>query len=133
MNKISHIRRKIGNRKIRFGGFTIKHDSCLNQREPCQSVPSYHAKVQRGAKKIFPCLKFPPHFCQAKWPAHAQPIGPDGTCVTQLSSINFARPCKYKPEHHEGFQLFNISAQQLLHCFKHLSFITVFPIPARSP
>ena len=29
----------------------------------------------------------------AKWPAHAQPIGPDGTCVTKLSSINFARPC----------------------------------------
>ena len=49
--------------------------------------------LQRGAKIIFPRLKFPPHFCQAKWPAHAQPIGPDGTCVTQLSSINFARPC----------------------------------------
>ena len=44
-------------------------------------------------KKFFPCLKFPPYFCQAKWPAHAQPIGPDGTCVTKLSSINFARPC----------------------------------------
>ena len=49
--------------------------------------------IQRGANKISPCLKFPPHFCQAKWPAHAQPIGPDGTCVTKLSSINFARPC----------------------------------------
>ena len=49
--------------------------------------------LQRGAKKVSPCLKFPPHFCQAKWPAPAQPIGPDGTCVTQLSSINFARPC----------------------------------------
>ena len=45
-------------------------------------------------KNFSPCLKFPPHFCQAKWPAHAQPIGPDGTCVTQLRSINFARPCK---------------------------------------
>ena len=44
-------------------------------------------------KKNSPCLKFPPHFCQAKWTAHAQPIGPDRTCVTQLSSINFARPC----------------------------------------
>ena len=46
--------------------------------------------VQRGAKKCFPCLKLSPNFCQAKWPAHAQPFGPDGTCVTQLSSINFA-------------------------------------------
>ena len=49
--------------------------------------------LQRGAKKISPCLKFLPHFCQAKWPAHAQPIGPNGTWVTKLSSINFARPC----------------------------------------
>ena len=24
-------------------------------------------------------------------------IGPDGTCVTQLSSINFARPCTGEP------------------------------------
>ena len=46
-------------------------------------------------KNCFPRLKFPPHFCQAKWPAHAQPIGPDETCVSQLSSINFARPCIY--------------------------------------
>ena len=50
-------------------------------------------QLQRGAKKISSCLKFPPHFCPAKWPAHAQPIGPDGTCVTQLSSLNFARLC----------------------------------------
>ena len=56
-------------------------------------VRFFRVKLQRGAKKLSPCLKFPPHFCQAKWPAHAQPIGPDGTCVTQLSSINFARPC----------------------------------------
>ena len=46
-------------------------------------------------KKISPCLKFLPNFCQTKWPARAQPIGPDGTCVTKLSSINFARPCKF--------------------------------------
>ena len=46
--------------------------------------------VQHGAKNLSPCLKFPPHFCQAKWLAHAQPIGPDGTRITQLSSINFA-------------------------------------------
>ena len=52
------------------------------------------AKIRhRGAKKISPCLKFPPQICQAKWPAHAQPIGPNGTCITQLSSINFAPPC----------------------------------------
>ena len=44
-------------------------------------------------KKISPFLKFPHHFCQAKWPAHAQPIGPVGTCVIKLSSINFALPC----------------------------------------
>merc|ERR1719270_2595576 len=55
----------------------------------------FGANVQFGAKKNSPCLKFPPHFCQAKWPAHAQPIGPDGTCVTKPSSINFARPCTY--------------------------------------
>ena len=47
----------------------------------------------RLVQKNSPCLKFPPQFCLAKWPAPAQPIGPDGTCVTQLSSINFARPC----------------------------------------
>ena len=58
--------------------------------------------VQRGAKIFSPCLKFPPHFCQAKWPAHAQPIGPDGTCVTQLSSINFARPCTNNEEVDNG-------------------------------
>ena len=39
-------------------------------------------RVQRGAKIFSPCLKLPPYFCQAKWPAHAQPIGPDGRCVT---------------------------------------------------
>ena len=49
--------------------------------------------VQRGAKKFSLCLKFLPYFCQAKWPAHVQPIGPDGTCVTKLSSINCAPPC----------------------------------------
>ena len=54
----------------------------------------YHSRA--WCKKISPCLKFPPHFCQAKWPAHAQPIGPDGTCVTKLSSINFARPCIFR-------------------------------------
>ena len=53
-------------------------------------------------KKISPCLKFPPHFCQAKWPAHAQPIGPDGTCVTKLSSINFARPCRERLDKEKG-------------------------------
>ena len=46
-------------------------------------------------KKLFPCLKFPPQFCLAKWPADTQPIGPDGTFLTQLSSLYFARPCKY--------------------------------------
>ena len=35
--------------------------------------PYYDTSIQRGAKKISPCLKLPPHFCQAKWPAHAQP------------------------------------------------------------
>ena len=40
-----------------------------------------------------PCLKFPPQFCLAKWLAKAQPIGPDGTFVTQLSSLYFARLC----------------------------------------
>ena len=54
--------------------------------------------ITAWCKKNSPCLKFPPHFCQAKWPAHAQPIGPDGTCVTKLSSINFARPCTMYPK-----------------------------------
>ena len=27
--------------------------------------------------------------------ANAQPISPDGTCVTELSKVFFARPCKY--------------------------------------
>ena len=44
-------------------------------------------------KKMSPCLKFPPQFCLAKWLAKAQPIGPDGTFVTQLSSLYFARLC----------------------------------------
>ena len=32
-------------------------------------------------------------FCLARWPADAQPIGPDGTFLTQLSSYYFAQPC----------------------------------------
>ena len=40
-------------------------------------------------KNCPPCLKFPPQFCPAKWPADAQPIGPDGTSFTQLSSPLF--------------------------------------------
>ena len=38
-------------------------------------------------------MKFPPQFCLAKWPTDAQPIGPDGTYLPQLSSLYFARPC----------------------------------------
>ena len=53
----------------------------------------YDSDLQRGANISFSYLKFLPHFCQAKWPAHVQPIGPDRTCITELSSINFARPC----------------------------------------
>ena len=58
--------------------------------------------LQRGEKNFFPYLKFPPHFCQAKWPAHAQAIGPDGTCITKISSINFARPCRRSPRPTDG-------------------------------
>ena len=46
------------------------------------------------AEKKSPCLKFPPQFCLAKWPAHGQPIGPDVTSLTQLSCLSFARPCR---------------------------------------
>ena len=66
------------------------------------------ATVRARAKKISTCLKFLPQICQAKWPAHAQPIGLDGTCVTQLSSINFARPCRW-PE------LFHKKATKCMH------------------
>ena len=62
--------------------FWMKRTSQLSQ--------PYYRLVQ---KKFCPCLKFPPQFCLEKWPAHAQPFGPDGTCVTLLSSINFAQPC----------------------------------------
>ena len=73
--------------------FSLKQ-SCPRDRMRCYHMTTlYPFTVQRGAKKFSPCLKFLPHFCQAKWPARAQPIGPDGTCVTKLSSINFARPC----------------------------------------
>ena len=48
--------------------------------------------IQRGAKTLSPCLKFPPHFCQAKWRAHAQPNGPDGTCVTKLAPLILLDP-----------------------------------------
>ena len=57
------------------------------------SDPAIRKKIQARAKKLSPCLKFPPQFCQAKWPAYAQPIGPDGTCLTKLSPLFFARPC----------------------------------------
>ena len=40
-------------------------------------IPEFKPEDTDWCKKIFPCLKFPPHFFQAKWPAHAQPIGPD--------------------------------------------------------
>ena len=43
-------------------------------------------------KKLSPYLKFPPQFCLAKWPALAQPIGQDGICLTQLSSLSFSLP-----------------------------------------
>ena len=73
----------------------LHHAVCRKKILPTVAMSTAVEIVQRGAKKVSPCLKFPPHFCQAKWPAHAQPIGPDGTCVTQLSSINFARPCTW--------------------------------------
>ena len=49
------------------------------------------------ARARHPCLKFPPQFCLAKWPTNAQPIGPDGTFLPQLSSLYFARPCSFSP------------------------------------
>ena len=60
---------------------------------PCHNSEQQHAVSSRMRRVLLQhnsvvqnffslCLKFPPHFCRAKWPAHAQPIGPDGTCVT---------------------------------------------------
>ena len=69
----------------------IVQQSCARQILQLHKAPQDTA----WCKNFSPCLKFPPHFCQAKWPAHAQPIGPDGTCVTKLSSINFAQPCSF--------------------------------------
>ena len=49
--------------------------------------------VQRGAKKFLHVWisRLPPdHKPRA---ANAQPISPDGTCVTELSKVFFARPC----------------------------------------
>ena len=55
--------------------------------------PLFYGQSTGLRKKMSPCLKFPPQFCLAKWLAKAQPIGPDGTFVTQLSSLYFARLC----------------------------------------
>ena len=71
----------------------VAHNVVVIADEVYEHMVSAMNPLQRGAKKISPCLKFPPHFCQAKWPANAQPIGPDGTFVIQLSSLYFARLC----------------------------------------
>ena len=69
--------------------FNCQDGSCIDSA--ARWVRSWH--IQARVKKFSPCLKFLPQFCLAKWPANAQPIGPDGTLLTQLSSLYFARPC----------------------------------------
>ena len=41
---------------------------------------------------FFGQLEIPTSFLPSKMASLPQPIGPDGTCVTKLSFINFARP-----------------------------------------
>ena len=44
-------------------------------------------------KKFLHVRIFRPSFCPLTKAANAQPISPDGTCVTELSKVFFARPC----------------------------------------
>ena len=83
------LRRKLRPKPTSNRNQLVTTSTCL---VPYRSSTATHYEYS-VVQKNFPCLKFPPHFCQAKWPTHAQPIGPDGTCVTELSSINFAQPC----------------------------------------
>ena len=65
---------------------------CCRQRH-AKVISNSRNKIHKTWERKFS----PPLFCQAKWPAHSQQIGPDGTCVTNLKSINFARPCVLNP------------------------------------
>ena len=74
--------------------FTLtQNNSSLSPWATTIMETSVEAHVQARAKELSPSWKFSPQFCLEKWPANAQPIGPDGTFLTQLSSLYFARPC----------------------------------------
>ena len=59
-------------------------------------VPELHYKQYEhtgSCKRNVPCLNFHPHYPLTYMAVDAQPIGPDGTSLTKLSSLSFAQLC----------------------------------------